>query len=185
MKKVNIYLAEGFEEIEAITVVDVLRRADIDARMISITGKKEVTGAHNITVTADELFENADNLGADMLVLPGGMPGTRHLGEHKGLKEVILSFAEGNKLIAAICAAPSILGRLGLLDGKKAVCYPGFEETLKGAVISEDIISQEGNYITSKGPGTAVYFVLRLVELLIDKEAAEELSEGMIVQGEY
>ncbi len=185
MKRVNIYLAEGFEEIEAITVVDVLRRADIDARMVSITGKRDVAGAHSITVTADELFENADNLGADMLVLPGGMPGTRYLGEHKGLKEIILSFAEGKKLIAAICAAPSILGRLGLLDSKKAVCYPGFEETLKGAVIGEDIISQEGNYITSKGPGTAIYFALRLVELLIDKEAAEELREGMIVQGEY
>ncbi|HYF75332.1 MAG TPA: DJ-1 family glyoxalase III [Candidatus Nitrosocosmicus sp.] len=185
MKRVNIYLAEGFEEIEAITVVDVLRRADFDARMISITGKKEVKGAHNITVTADELFENADNLGADMLVLPGGMPGTRYLGEHKGLREVILDFAERNKLIAAICAAPSILGRMGLLDGKKAVCYPGFEETLKGAVIGEDVISQEGNYITSKGPGTAIYFALRLVELLSDKETAEELREGMIVQGEY
>ncbi|MHB1394844.1 MAG: DJ-1 family glyoxalase III [Clostridia bacterium] len=183
MKRVNIYLADGFEEIEAITVVDVLRRADIDARMISITGKKDVAGAHRITVTADELFESADNLGADMLVLPGGMPGTRHLGEHKGLKEIILKFAEGNKLIAAICAAPSILGRLGLLDSKKAVCYPGFEESLKGAVIGEDIISQEGNYITSKGPGTAIYFSLRLVELLTDSETAEELREGMIVQG--
>jgi protein deglycase len=185
MKRVNIYLAEGFEEIEAITVVDVLRRGDIDARMISITGKKEVRGAHNITVTADELFENADNLGADMMVLPGGMPGTRYLGEHKGLKEVIIAFAERNKLIAAICAAPSILGRMGLLDGKKAVCYPGFEESLKGAVIGEDIISQEGNYITSKGPGTAIYFALRLVEVLEDIETAGEVREGMIVQGEY
>ena len=181
MKRVNVYLAEGFEEIEAITVVDALRRADIDARMISITGKKEVKGAHSITVTADELFENADNLGADMMVLPGGMPGTRYLGEHKGLKEVILGFADRSKPIAAICAAPSILGKLGLLDGKKAVCYPGFEETLKGAVIGEDIISQEGNYITSKGPGTAIYFALRLVELLTDNETAEELREGMIV----
>ncbi len=185
MKKVNIYLAEGFEEIEAITVVDVLRRADIDARMVSITGKREVAGAHKIAVTADELFENADNLGADMLVLPGGMPGTRYLGEHKGLKEVILDFAGRNKPIAAICAAPSILGKMGLLDKKKAVCYPGFEESLIGAVIGEDIISFEGNYITSKGPGTAIYFALRLVELLADKETAEELRAGMIVQGEY
>ncbi len=185
MKKVNIYLAEGFEEIEAITVVDVLRRADIDARTISITGKKEVKGAHGIVVTADEVFESIDNNNTDMLVLPGGMPGTRHLDEHAGLKEVIVSFAEKNKPIAAICAAPSVLGRLGLLDRKKAVCYPGFEDTLKGAVIGEDIVSQEGNFITSKGPGTAIYFALRLVEVLVDKEAAEELREGMIVQGEY
>lgn len=182
MKRVNIYLAEGFEEIEAITVVDVLRRADIDARMISITDRKEVKGAHGITITSDEVFDEADNNGADMLVLPGGMPGTRHLGEHKGLKEVILGFAELNRPIAAICAAPSILGKLGLLDKKKAVCYPGFEETLKGAVVGEEILSQEGNYITSKGPGTAIYFALRLVEVLKDKETAEELKEGMIVQ---
>lgn len=185
MKRVNVYLADGFEEIEAVTVVDVLRRAEIDVRMISITGRKAVKGAHSVVVEADELFENADNSGADMLVLPGGMPGTRYLGEHNGLSEVILGFAEKNKPIAAICAAPSVLGRMGLLNGKKAVCYPGFEEALKGAVIGEDIVSQEGNYITSMGPGTAIYFALRLVELLIDKETAEELHEGMIVQGEY
>jgi 4-methyl-5(b-hydroxyethyl)-thiazole monophosphate biosynthesis len=184
MKKVNIYLAEGFEEVEAITVVDVLRRAEIDARMISITGRKEVKGAHGITVTADEVFENTDNQGADMLVLPGGMPGTRYLGEHKGLKEVILDFSNRNKPIAAICAAPSVLGRLGLLDKRKAVCFPGFEESLKGAVIGEEIIIQDGNFITSKGPGTAIYFALRLVEVLIDNETAEELREGMIVQGD-
>jgi len=185
MKRVNVYLADGFEEIEAITVIDVLRRAEIDARMISITGRKTVKGAHNVTVEADELFENVDNSAADMLVLPGGMPGTRYLGEHKGLSEIIRSFAEKNKPIAAICAAPSILGRMGLLNGRKAVCYPGFEEALKGAVIGENIVSQEENYITSKGPGTAIYFALRLVELLVDKETAEELREGMIVQGEY
>lgn len=185
MKRVNVYLADGFEEVEAITVVDVLRRAEIDAKMISITGSKAVNGAHGVTVEADELFDNADNSGADMLVLPGGMPGTRYLGEHKGLSEVIRSFAEKDKYIAAICAAPSILGRMGLLKGKKAVCYPGFEDALKGAVIREDIVSQEGNYITSKGPGTAIYFALRLAELLADKETAEELREGMIIQGEY
>lgn len=185
MKRVNIYFAEGFEEIEAITVVDVLRRAEIDARMISIAGRKTVKGAHGIMVEADELFENADNLGADMLVLPGGMPGTMYLGEHKGLRDVIMSFAEKNKLIAAICAAPSVLGNMGLLEGRKAVCYPGFEDDLRGAVIGADIISQEGNYITSKGPGTAIYFALRLVEVLADKQTAEELREGMIVQGEH
>lgn len=184
MKIVNIYLAEGFEEIEAITVVDVLRRAKIETRMISITGRREVKGAHDITIAADEIFEKADSFEADMIVLPGGMPGTKHLGEHQGLKEVILGFAERNKLIAAICAAPSVLGRLGLLDKKKAVCYPGFEEALKGAVIDKDILSQDGNFITSKGPGTAIYFALRLVEILKDKKTAEALRDGMIVQGE-
>lgn len=182
MKRVNIYLAEGFEEIEAITVVDVLRRASIDARLVSITGKKAVKGAHGVVIEADELFEDADNMGADMLVLPGGMPGTKHLDEHKGLREVISDFAAKNKYIAAICAAPSVLGGMGLLNGRKAVCYPGFECTLKGAVIGVDIVSQEANFITSKGPGTAIYFALRLVEVLADKKTADELREGMIVQ---
>lgn len=182
MKRVNIYLADGFEEIEAITVTDVLRRADIDARLISIMGKLEVKGAHSIMVKADELFENTDNFGADMIVLPGGMPGTRHLGEHKGLREVILGFAERKKPIAAICAAPSVLGRMGLLSNRKAVCYPGFEDALKEAVEGGDIVVQDENYITSKGPGTAIYFALKLVEFLADKGTAEELRKSMIVQ---
>lgn len=185
MKRVNIYLAEGFEEIEAITVADVLRRAKVDARMISITGSMEVKGAHGIVITADEIFDKTDNFSADMIVLPGGMPGTKHLGEHKGLRGVILGFAEKNKQIAAICAAPSILGRLGLLNLKEAVCYPGFEEDLKGAVIGKEILSQDGNLITSKGPGTAIYFALKLVELLKDMETADALRKSMIVQGEY
>jgi 4-methyl-5(b-hydroxyethyl)-thiazole monophosphate biosynthesis len=182
MKRVNVYLADGFEEIEAVTVVDVLRRADIDVRMISITGKLVVKGAHDIIITADEIFENADNYKADMIVLPGGMPGTKHLGEHKGLRKVILDFAGRNKPIGAICAAPSVLGRMGLLKNKKAVCYPGFEEALKGANQERDIVVQDENMITSKGPGTAIYFALRLVEYLMDIETANELREGMIIQ---
>lgn len=181
MKKVNVYLAEGFEEIEAVTVIDTLRRAEVDVRMISITGKKAVTGAHRITVSADEIFEKADNVGVDMIVLPGGMPGTRYLEEHKGLREVIMSFDEKKKPIAAICAAPSIIGKMGLLSKKKAVCYPGFEDTLKGAEVCGEPVVKDGNFITSKGPGTAMYFALKLVEVLTDKETAEELRDGMIV----
>jgi len=182
MKKVNIYLAEGFEEIEAVTVADVLRRAGIDAVMVSITGRREVRGAHGITITADELLENADSFAADMLVLPGGMPGTKHLEEHEGLRRVILGFAERGKLIGAICAAPSILGKLGLLDKRKAVCYPGFEEDLRGAAIGDGIVVREDNFITSKGPGTAIHFALSLVEILTDRKKAEALREEMIVQ---
>lgn len=183
MKRVNIYLAEGFEEIEAVTAADVLRRAGVEAAMISITGRREVKGAHGITITADELFENVDSFAADMLVLPGGMPGTRHLGEHEGLRRVILGFAERGKLIGAICAAPSVLGKLGLLDKRKAVCYPGFEEDLRGAVTGGGIVVRDGNFITSKGPGTAISFALTLVEILTDRKKAEELKDGMIVQG--
>ncbi|MDD3705417.1 MAG: DJ-1/PfpI family protein [Clostridiaceae bacterium] len=182
MKRVNVYLAEGFEEIEAVTVVDTLRRGEIDAKMISITGEKNVPGAHGIVVTADDIFESIDNMESDMIVLPGGMPGTRYLGEHKGLRKLIMDFVEKGKPIAAICAAPSILGKLGLLDKVEAVCYPGFEEALKGAVIGSNNVSHGGNFITSRGPGTAIHFALYLVELLRDKETAEELKEGMIVQ---
>lgn len=182
MKRVNIYLAEGFEEIEAVTAADVLRRARIDARTVSITGSHEVKGGHGITITADELFEAADNMGADMLVLPGGMPGTRHLGEHEGLREVLRSFAADKKYVAAICAAPSVPGGMGLLEGKQAVCYPGFEDELKGAVIGKGIVVQDENCITSKGPGTAIYFALKLVEILAGREKAEELGKSMILQ---
>lgn len=183
MKKVYIYLADGFEEIEAVTVIDVLRRAGIAAVTVSITGRKEVKGAHGIVVTADELFEKSDHNAADVLVLPGGMPGTKHLGEHEGLKKVLLEHAHKGKLIGAICAAPSVIGRLGLLDSRKAVCYPGFEDALKGAEVGMDMVVRDGGFITSRGPGTAIYFALKLVEVLVDEETVEELKEGMIVQG--
>lgn len=185
MKKVNLYLAEGFEEVEAITVIDVLRRAGVDVITVSITRDKEVKGAHGVTVTADVLFESIDNSKADMLVLPGGMPGTRHLGDHSGLRKLISDFAGKNKFIAAICAAPSIIGKMGLLKDRKAVCYPGFEEFLNGAVLGDAIVARDGNYITSQGPGTAIYFALNLVELLVGKETAMKVKEGMLVQGEY
>jgi len=181
MKRVNIYLSEGFEEIEAVTVADVLRRAGIEVKMVSTGGKKEVKGAHGIQVTADELFENNDRSAADMLVLPGGMPGTKHLGEHEGLRRVLLEHAHKGKLIGAICAAPSVLGKLGLLDKRKAVCYPGFEDALKGAEAVEAMVVMDGSFITSKGPGTAIYFALKLVEALTDKETVEKLKESMIV----
>lgn len=183
MKRVNVYLAEGFEEIEAVTIVDVLRRAGVNTITISITGKRTVTGAHGIIVTADEIFENADNMAADMIVLPGGMPGTMNLENHKGLRDVILDFAGKNKYIAAICAAPSVLGKLGLYDKKKAVCYPGFEKALKGAIVSNETVEQDGSFITSKGPGTAVYFALYLASLMKDKKEAEKLKKEMLIQG--
>ncbi|MGE5632030.1 MAG: DJ-1 family glyoxalase III [Caulobacteraceae bacterium] len=185
MKNVNLYLAEGFEEIEAVTVADVLRRADIGVSMVSVTGRKEVKGAHGIIITADELFEKFDNHTADMIILPGGMPGTRNLGSHAGLKALIMDFAGKNKPIAAICAAPSVIGKLGLYKNKKAACYPGFEDTLEGAILGDDIVVRDENLITSKGPGTAIYFALNLVEFLAGKDVAMELHEGMIVQGEY
>ncbi|MFZ5353101.1 MAG: DJ-1 family glyoxalase III [Bacillota bacterium] len=182
MKKVNVYLANGFEEIEAVTVIDVLRRAGVEVTTVSITADRVVRGAHDIPVTADELFIRADNEAADMLVLPGGMPGTTNLGEHEGLTELLKSFKSSGKYIAAICAAPMVIGKLGMLEGCCATCYPGFEKYLAGANTKEDSVVQHDRFITSRGPGTAIHFALKLVELLVDKATSEQLRQGMLVQ---
>ena len=182
MKKVFIYLADGFEEIEAVSVIDVLRRAGLDVSTVSVTGSKSVVGAHCITILADVLFEEAENSKGDMVVLPGGMPGTTSLGNHSGLSIVLRAYAEAGKYIAAICAAPSVLGKLGLLKSKSATCYPGFEQYLEGAAQGEEIVVHDNNLITSKGPGTAIHFALKLVEVLVDRNTAEQLRAGMIVQ---
>ena len=133
MKKVSVFFADGCEEIEALTVVDVLRRAGVHTDMVSVTGNLEVTGAHQIVITTDVRFEEMDFADTEMLVLPGGMPGTLHLQEHEGLCTLLQAYDKEKKQIAAICAAPSVLGGLGILNGRKACCYPGFEEKLTGA----------------------------------------------------
>lgn len=180
--KVYLHLAEGFEEIEALTVVDVLRRAGIDVEMVSISESIEVKGAHDIRVIADKFFEQADYSHCDMIVLPGGMPGTTNLGAHAGLTGHLKEFAAQNKWIGAICAAPSILGKLGLLSGKKAACFPGFEKDLQGAALSNDPVVLDGTIITSRGAGTAMSFALKIVEVLKDKKTANVLKEKMIVK---
>ena len=127
MKKVALFLANGFEEIEALATVDILRRAQLTVETISISDKKSVTGAHNLSVIADKTFQEANFSDVGLLVLPGGMPGAKNLNEHEELKQLISQFNEEGKLIAAICAAPMVLGGLGLLKDRRATCYPGFE----------------------------------------------------------
>lgn len=179
--KIYVHLAEGFEEIEALAVTDVLRRAGTDTYLVSVTGDKFVRGAHGITVKADIVFEEADYSDADMLVLPGGMPGTDNLYNHGGLKEKILEFDEKEKLIGAICAAPGvILGGLGILKGRKATSYPGFDKYMPGAVYSKEKVVKDGHIITSRGPGTAIAFALELVRSLLGAQAALELEKSMI-----
>ena len=179
--KVYVHLADGFEEIEALTVVDVLRRVDINVQTVSVTGKKEVDGAHQIKVIADLLFEDADYSEAEMIVLPGGMPGTLNLEKHEGLREKILEFQSEGKWLAAICAAPSVLGKLELLKGRTATCFPGFEKYLTGAELCENPVAVSDNIITSKGPGTAIYFALEIVRIIKGEETAKKLRESMIV----
>lgn len=180
--KVHIHLAEGFEEIEALAVADVLRRAHVDVYLVSVTGDSFVKGAHDITVKADLLFDDIDYDNSDMIILPGGMPGTTNLYEHQGLKDRILEFDKQNKWIGAICAAPGvILGGLEIFKGRRATSYPGFDKKMPDASYSEDKVVKDGNIITSRGPGTAILFALEIVKNLVGEKEAENLEKSMIV----
>lgn len=180
MKKIAVFFAEGFEEIEALTVVDLCRRAGIETTMVSVTGSGTVTGSHQIAVTMDRLFEEVEMEGLDMLVLPGGMPGTKNLEAHSGLMEQVDAFYKAGKYVAAICAAPSIFGHRGHLMGRKACSYPGFEKDLEGAEVVFENVAVSDNVITSRGMGCAIDFSLKIVEVLCSEEKALELSKAII-----
>lgn len=165
MSKVYVFLATGFEEIEALTPVDILRRGGVDVNLVSITGNEIVTGARGINVKADVLFEDLDKDAADMLVLPGGMPGTTNLMAYEPLMELVKAYNLKGKYVTAICAAPTIFGKIGLLSGKKATCYPGMEGDLTGADVKYDSVVVDGNIVTSRGMGTALDFALKLLEI--------------------
>lgn len=180
MNRIGVFFAEGYEEIEALTVVDLLRRADIRVDMVSITAEKTVKGSHGIAVGMDQVLSEADFGAFDGIVLPGGMPGTMHLLENETVNAVIRKFAEEGKLVAAICAAPSVLGAAGLLEGKHATCHPGFEEKLTGATTSEDEVVVDGNIITSRGMGTAIPFAFEIVRYFTDDETVEHVRQGLV-----
>lgn len=180
MKKLGVFMADGCEEIEALTVVDIARRAGIEVAMISISGEKQVKGAHGINFHADIPAEYMDFDMLDGIVLPGGMPGTLNLGANKYVLQTIIDFACKGKLVSAICAAPSVLGEAGLLKGKKATSYPGFEEKLVGADLCTEPVVVDGNIITSRGMGTAIPFALAIVEYMLDVTTANELSKSII-----
>lgn len=182
MIKVSVLLADGFEEIEGLTVVDLLRRAQIYVATVAIGEDYLVQGSNGISVQADELFADADFSDVDVLVLPGGQPGTTHLKEHEGVRAVIKEFAEKEKLIAAICAAPTVLADLGLLEGKRATCYPAVEEELKGAVVTRVPVTVDGNFITSRGLGTAIDFALEIITVLMGKQKALEVAESVVYE---
>ena len=182
MTKVALYLAEGFEEIEALTTVDILRRGEIEVDLVAVGGKIEVVGAHNITVKADILIEDLNYEIYNMMVLPGGMPGTTNLDSSEILKKQIINFDLENKYIGAICAAPLIIGKMGFLEDRVATCYPGVESNLLGATYKDNLdVIVDGNFITSRGPGTAIFFALKLVELLKGKKISDNLALGLLV----
>ena len=168
-----LFLDNGFEEIEAITVVDLLRRAGISLTTVSITGKSMVLGAHNVAVEADGLFENVDFDDAEMLILPGGQT---HLDQHTGLCELLNQHNEADKLIAAICAAPSVLGKLGILKGKQATCYPGFESFLGESYVG-GLVVESKNIITAKGPGLAADFAFCIIEKVKGSDVADQVYD--------
>lgn len=180
MSGVAVFFAEGFEEIEALTVVDICRRGGLTADMVSVTGNVEVTGSHGIAVKADKVYEQADFNDYDMLVLPGGMPGTKNLEAHEGLMGQIDTFYEKGKYIAAICAAPSIFGHRGILKGRNACSYPSFESHLEGASVTAGPVEISDHVITSRGMGTAIEFGLAILSVFCGQEKAEELAKGIV-----
>jgi protein deglycase len=181
MVGIYVFLASGFEEIEAVAVIDVLRRAKLEVVIVSVVGEKKVIGAHGIALEADVLFESQDFKNGSMLILPGGMPGTRNLEAFQPLTKLISEYYRAGKYLAAICAAPLIYGKMNLLRNEEAICYPGFEEDLIGAVLSKQRVVSSGKMITAKGAGCAIEFGLKIVEILKGKEDADKIAEAMIV----
>lgn len=180
MAKVYEFLATGFEEVEATTPADLLRRAGIDVCLVSITGELAVTGAHGLTLLADSKYSEMDFSDGDMLILPGGQPGTNNLGSYKPLLELLQTWNEDGKRLAAICAAPTVFGKIGMLEGKRATCYPGCENQLIGAITMVDEVVTDGNITTSRGVGTAIAFVAEIIRLLLDEKTAEKITKSVV-----
>ncbi len=177
MKKVCILLDEGFEEVEALTVCDIMRRAGVHCDLVSMNNEY-VVSSHNVCIKADRKFH--DNMEYDMVVLPGGLPGATNLRDDLRVVEFVQKMDKENKLIAAVCASPIVLGRAGLTNGKKITSYPGYEEELPGCTYLEDMVVIDGNIITSRGPATTMKFAYTLLEELGLKEKAESIKKGML-----
>ncbi len=175
---IYVLLADGFEEMEMIAPLDMLRRAGIEVQTVGITGKV-VSGSHGVPVTADLLPEEVKSETAEGVILPGGMPGTTNLQESAFALELVKDCARQGKLVAAICAAPMILGELGLLEGREAVCFPGFEEYLKGATVKDAPVVTDGSIITARGAGAALDFGAALVNYLTTAGQGEKLLAAM------
>ena len=182
MKKVYVFLADGFEDVEALIPVDVWRRGGLDVTTVSISDFPLVQSAHGVNIEADIMFEQGDFTDADLLFLPGGMPGATNLYEHKGVCKTVVDQAFAGKKVAAICASPAVvLAPLGILEGKKATCYPGFEQVLaeNSAKYTGDLFTVDGNITTGEGPAAAFPFAYELLAQLVDKKTSDQIAEGM------
>lgn len=180
MKRIAVFFAEGYEEIEALTVVDICRRCGLKIDMVSITEERQVKGSHGIVVETDLTYSQADFDGYDMLVLPGGGDGTKKLEACEPLMEQIDTFYRAGKYIAAICAAPSIFGHRGILKGRKACSYPSFESHLEGATVTAGPVEIDGNVVTSRGMGTSIPFALAVAAIFCGREKAEEMAQTIV-----
>ena len=180
MSRVYVCMAPGLEEVECLAVVDMLKRGGVETELVSMGGDLMVTGSHNITIKADSMWSKEACDRCDAIFLPGGMPGTLHLKECSPLVELLKEFCRKGKKVAAICAAPTVLGEAGLLKGRKATCYPGCEDGLKGAEVLTDRVVIDGNITTSRGVGTAIPFALSLTAQLFDQNKADEIRESIV-----
>ncbi len=184
-KKVYLLAADGFEEVEGLTVVDLLRRDGIDIKIVSVSENKKIIGARKICITADLTIADID-LNADMIILPGGQPGVNNLSDNEKVKEIIFSYYKTNKLIGAICAAPMILGNMNLLKGKKATIYPGMEDKLNGGIWmgEKTSVAVDLPFVTSRGVGTSIDFALKIIEILDSSEASYKIAESVVYHKE-
>ena len=182
MAKVYVFLADGFEDVEALIPIDVLRRGGVEVVTVSTTDFPLVESAHGVNIEADIQFEQGDYSDADLLMLPGGMPGASNLFEHEGVCKAVADQAAAGKKVSAICAAPAVvLAPLGILEGKKATCYPGFEKALTGAgaTYTGDLVTVDGNITTGEGPAAAFPYAYELLTQLVNKQTSDQIAEGM------
>ena len=183
MPKVAVILADGFEEVEAMAIIDVLRRAGIDTAVAGLHDG-HITSARNVKVIPDTVIDTVRAGDFDMVVLPGGQPGSDNLNADPRVKELIRSFSQKGKLTGAICAAPYVLANAGVLVGKHATSYPSYKDRLGGALYEEKSVVTDGNVLTSRGAGTALTFGLAIVERLISKEKAQQIKDAMLIHYE-
>ena len=182
MAKVYVFLADGFEDVEALIPIDVLRRGGVEVVTVSTTDFPLVESAHGVNIEADLQFEQCDFSDADLLMLPGGMPGASNLYEHEGVCKAVCDQAAAGKKVSAICAAPAVvLAQLGLLEGRKATCYPGFEQALQGAgaTYTGELVTVDGNITTGEGPAAAFPYAYELLSQLVNKQVSDQIAEGM------
>ena len=182
MAKVYEFLANGFEEIEGLAPVDILRRGGVDIKTVSVTGSEFVETSHGVTIKADLRFEDVESFeDADMLMIPGGMPGSTNLKEHEGVRQALIAQHKAGKRVGAICAAPMVLASTGILDGKKATCYPGFEQYFDASTeYTGTLFQEDGNVITGEGPAATLPYAYQILSYFVSKETVAALQDGMM-----